>query len=118
MEALFLEHEGYFGALGAFLESAFGDKVDDILSSPEDLKRENGQKPEDGEALRFVSPKSKTRLSASSLDLASIPASRRKTMVPVSPDSSSHTRRGRTASLDSAGIFEGYGQSTDPITEH
>ncbi len=33
MEALFLVHEGYFGALGTFLQSAFGDDVDAILSS-------------------------------------------------------------------------------------
>lgn len=33
MEALFLNHEGYFGALGTFLASAFGEDVDKILSS-------------------------------------------------------------------------------------
>jgi hypothetical protein len=27
MEALFLEHEGYFGALGAFLKSSYGDEL-------------------------------------------------------------------------------------------
>ena len=32
MEALFLEHEGYFGALGTFLQSALGADVDRILS--------------------------------------------------------------------------------------
>ncbi len=32
MEALFLEHEGYFGALGTFLQSAFGDDVDRMLT--------------------------------------------------------------------------------------
>lgn len=32
MEALFLEHEGYFGAVGAFLQSAFREDVDSILS--------------------------------------------------------------------------------------
>ena len=31
MEALFLAHEGYFGALGAFLTSAFGKDVDRLL---------------------------------------------------------------------------------------
>jgi hypothetical protein len=31
MEALFLHHEGYFGALGTFLQSALGDDVDKIL---------------------------------------------------------------------------------------
>ncbi len=31
MEALFLVHEGYFGALGAFLTSAFGKDVDKLL---------------------------------------------------------------------------------------
>ena len=31
MEALFLEHEGYFGALGTFLQSAFGADVDNVL---------------------------------------------------------------------------------------
>ena len=32
MEALFLEHEGYFGAVGAFLQSAFQEDCDEILS--------------------------------------------------------------------------------------
>jgi type II pantothenate kinase len=32
MEALFLKHEGYFGALGTFLYSAFGEDTDRILS--------------------------------------------------------------------------------------
>ena len=32
-EAIFLEHEGYFGALGTFLMSAFGDDVDKIIDS-------------------------------------------------------------------------------------
>ena len=31
MEATFFKHEGYFGALGTFLESAFGTHLDDIL---------------------------------------------------------------------------------------
>merc|ERR1711991_733141 len=36
MEALFLEHEGYFGALGTFLQSAFGADVDTVLFPHED----------------------------------------------------------------------------------
>jgi hypothetical protein len=32
MEALFLAHEGYFGALGTFFQSAFGEDVDKILN--------------------------------------------------------------------------------------
>ena len=32
MEALFLRHEGYFGALGTFLESAFDAELDSILN--------------------------------------------------------------------------------------
>lgn len=32
MEALFLAHEGYFGAIGTFLQSAFGEDVDKILN--------------------------------------------------------------------------------------
>jgi pantothenate kinase len=31
MEALFLEHEGYFGALGTFLSSAFGSESTDLF---------------------------------------------------------------------------------------
>lgn len=31
MEATFFKHEGYFGALGTFLGSAFGSHLDDIL---------------------------------------------------------------------------------------
>ena len=32
-EALFLQHEGYFGALGTFLQSAFGEDVDRVLNT-------------------------------------------------------------------------------------
>jgi hypothetical protein len=32
MEALFLEHEGYFGALGAFLSSALGAECDALIA--------------------------------------------------------------------------------------
>lgn len=35
MEALFLEHEGYFGALGTLLHSAFGEESGDLLYLPE-----------------------------------------------------------------------------------
>ena len=33
MEATFFKHEGYFGALGTFLASAFGSSVDLLLES-------------------------------------------------------------------------------------
>jgi len=33
MEATFFKHEGYFGALGTFLASAFGSSVDDLLET-------------------------------------------------------------------------------------
>jgi hypothetical protein len=56
MEAFFLEHEGYFGALGAFLESAFGEKLDDVLLAS--VKKHNlNDEEHEGEALRFVSKK-------------------------------------------------------------
>ena len=61
MEALFLKHEGYFGALGTFLQSAFGEDVDKILTL---AQSQEGQEQE-GTALRFVSKKLKT----SSLDI-------------------------------------------------
>lgn len=32
MEAMFLVHEGHFGALGTFLTSAFGDEVDKVIN--------------------------------------------------------------------------------------
>jgi hypothetical protein len=53
MEALFLVHEGYFGALGTFLQSAFGDDVDKILN----LRKSNGGKEQEGTALPFVARK-------------------------------------------------------------
>lgn len=40
MEALFLEHEGYFGALGTFLMSVYGDEVDKMLSSSSSPRKE------------------------------------------------------------------------------
>jgi hypothetical protein len=55
MEAFFLEHEGYFGALGAFLESAFGDRIDEVLLSAAKKYGDPNDKEHEGEALRFVS---------------------------------------------------------------
>jgi hypothetical protein len=103
MEALFLEHEGYFGALGAFLESAFGDKVDEILGATDAMSKEDSQNEGEGAALRFVSSKtpSKARLSTSALDLDGAHLRR---PASSSPESSGAQRigRGRTASLDSS----------------
>lgn len=62
MEALFLVHEGYFGALGTFLQSAFGDEVDKILN----LSKSNGGKEQEGTALPYVSRKQNNSLSKSS----------------------------------------------------
>jgi pantothenate kinase len=62
MEALFLVHEGYFGALGTFLQSAFGDEVDKILN----LSKSNGGKEQEGTALPFVSRKQNNTISKSS----------------------------------------------------
>ncbi len=39
MEALFLTHEGYLGALGTFLHSAFGEDVDQMLHETERERR-------------------------------------------------------------------------------
>lgn len=39
MEALFLVHEGYFGALGTFLQSALGDDVDKIIAADSLMKK-------------------------------------------------------------------------------
>lgn len=58
MEALFLTHEGYFGALGTFLLSAFGSDCDKILSFvPSKSSNDNASNGdnEEGKALRFVS---------------------------------------------------------------
>lgn len=49
MEALFLEHEGYFGALGTFLQGAFGSNIDLILNN------ELTNNTEEGAALTFAS---------------------------------------------------------------
>lgn len=57
MEALFLKHEGYFGALGTFLMSAFGDDLDKALnldSQRRVLDRLN-QSGEDGSSGNGVS---------------------------------------------------------------
>lgn len=58
MEALFLTHEGYFGALGTFLLSAFGNDCDKILSFVPSKSLNNNATNgdhEEGKALRFVS---------------------------------------------------------------
>lgn len=67
MEAIFLAHEGYFGALGTFLESAFGDEVDRFLlditiDADEAVKTDNNSnanqdinsEPEDGNHMSLV----------------------------------------------------------------
>lgn len=49
MEALFLEHEGYFGAVGAFLQSAFREDCDAILSwstKPKDKRSKKETMPQ------------------------------------------------------------------------
>lgn len=113
MEALFLEHEGYFGALGAFLESAFGDKVDEILGGSEGMGKEDSQNDGEGDALRFVSPKTfKTRASAPTLDIDSNQLRRPSSS---SPEESRRVGRGRTASLDSSNIRLGMEESSTPI---
>ncbi|KAJ1438339.1 fumble-domain-containing protein [Ochromonadaceae sp. CCMP2298] len=43
MEALFLTHEGYFGALGTFLTSAFADEVDKVINI-RNVSTANGKK--------------------------------------------------------------------------
>lgn len=44
MDALFLEHDGYFGAIGTFLQSAFGSEIDKILQmSRNDTSKEQPQ---------------------------------------------------------------------------
>jgi hypothetical protein len=43
MEALFLAHEGHFGALGTFLQSAFGEDVDKVININNVLRDRNGQ---------------------------------------------------------------------------
>jgi type II pantothenate kinase len=78
MEAMFLEHEGYFGALGSFLESAFGETVDNVINvssvSPQSSGKEPVSKPKrasksenvreyfdkEGAALHFVASPTKT----------------------------------------------------------
>mmetsp|Transcript_23682 Transcript_23682/g.22788 ORF Transcript_23682/g.22788 Transcript_23682/m.22788 type:complete len:796 (+) Transcript_23682:252-2639(+) len=67
MEALFLVHEGYFGALGTFLQSAFGDDVDKILN----LSKSNGGKEQEGTALPFVARKQNTPISKSTISKSS-----------------------------------------------
>mmetsp|Transcript_2743 Transcript_2743/g.4124 ORF Transcript_2743/g.4124 Transcript_2743/m.4124 type:complete len:556 (+) Transcript_2743:157-1824(+) len=114
MEALFLEHEGYFGAMGSFLESAFGDKVDDILASSHGLS--DGGKDE-GSALRFVElGRRRTRsVEAEGGSPSRYHATDEKPRGTASPHSYTHTPsmgsprsrlggRQRTTSLDSANI--------------
>ncbi|CAK9251383.1 unnamed protein product [Sphagnum jensenii] len=49
MEALFLTHEGYFGALGTFLQSAFGDDLSRVLS--QDVRARISRNKESAEKL-------------------------------------------------------------------
>ena len=110
MEAFFLEHEGYFGALGAFLESAFGDKVDEILLNSSKLNEMNDDENE-GDALRFVSNSNlNQRLSGSNLssnssnDNGTIETKRnnwKESLLSSSNENPPTLRRLRTQSLDS-----------------
>lgn len=49
MEALFLQHEGYFGALGTFLYSAFGEETERIMA-------ETQQQQEKAKKTKLPSP--------------------------------------------------------------
>jgi hypothetical protein len=86
MEAFFLEHEGYFGALGAFLESAFGDRIDEVLLSSAKKYGDLNDKESEGEALRFVS-NSKQRKNSVSVPVA--PLSTAASSVPSSTEETS-----------------------------
>jgi hypothetical protein len=60
MEAWFLTHEGYLGALGTFLHSAFGDDVDNILQENEKHHPVENNKPsfstgDDDDCTLFIS---------------------------------------------------------------
>jgi type II pantothenate kinase len=59
MEALFLTHEGYFGALGTFLSSAMGEDVDEILNTYGELneskKKESGNAENTAKRSRSMS---------------------------------------------------------------
>lgn len=121
MEAMFLEHEGYFGALGSFLESAFGDTVDKVInvSSSDNLQKKNadakGQPSKspktnnireyfdrEGAALRFVSSPS-TSPGDSKPDLG---RHRTVSMTGHWPNSSSPSPRSRHGNLRFSGEFK------------
>mmetsp|Transcript_401 Transcript_401/g.414 ORF Transcript_401/g.414 Transcript_401/m.414 type:complete len:574 (+) Transcript_401:74-1795(+) len=48
MEALFLHHEGYFGALGTFLQCAYGANVDNILATKSSKTSYNNKEKSNG----------------------------------------------------------------------
>merc|ERR1711991_350504 len=95
MEAYFLEHEGYFGALGTFLQSAFGSDVDDVLF-PKEAKGEKVEASED--ALDHIDKNITGLLTQLKLPSFSVPSTRR---VKSSQQSkSAKSTRNRTASAD------------------
>jgi type II pantothenate kinase len=87
MEAMFLEHEGYFGALGAFLESAFGETVDNVINVSNKLSKEK-KETTTAASLSHSSTKSPEYFDreGAALHFVSSP----------SPPSHTHTRRRRS----------------------
>lgn len=49
MEALFLHHEGYFGALGTLLQCGYGPKVDHLLAEKDMEREQNGNEGDEGD---------------------------------------------------------------------
>ena len=112
MEALFLMHEGYFGALGTFLHSVFGDEVDKVL-------RENDRNHPVEKTRSPVTPK-KDKTGDSSIDFTAEDGDEaRESMGPIrrlsknfaewsmkvsasteKPPKPANSRRGRSSSDD------------------
>lgn len=93
-EALFLIHEGYFGALGTFLLSAFGSEVDKILILSQGGKSGDDQVSE-GAALPFAT--------SAEANPSKVKVNRKEKFRSLSP-------RARTAKLSAQG--SGFGVSS------
>jgi type II pantothenate kinase len=92
MEALFLEHDGYFGALGTFLQSAFGPDVDRVIEMSDERSsggRGRASQQQQQEADEELSSRARPR--ARSTDSTATPREgvRRQMMEPTT----SETRR-------------------------
>eukprot|EP01033_Poteriospumella_lacustris_P008695 gene8695-6252_t len=106
MEALFLQHEGYFGALGTFLYSAFGEETERIMA-------ETQQQQEKAKKTKISSPEKTEKKRPTDL-----PGMEVETLNPAELDGTSDTGLSLWLVVDSGtdGSFQVHGSKLPKTT--